>query len=1164
MCNGTNECADGKDEDAGHCVVIKTGSCTPAEQAKNFCDHSFDVIDGENMTHTFLCQSDTVRKNGSVSVACYNNVWTPTSTRCTRICQPIVIQATNITCHHNGKEVNCSQPLLIGTKINTQCEPSYHPTHSEVTCRGDGSWEVGIVECIPECGRRLKEKTRNITSLRSVEYREFPWSVIVYYTKPGSTTPMPILGTIISPYLVITTAINFDPEYREELLSPDSTIVIVAKRTKDPEVTDDQFQNTYKVKDIYFTTNGYQESENSTTSENIAIIELQENIVLSPSVFPACVNWGNNETLYPNEDTVGQIPHIVASINGNASEHEILQTIALRYISRIECLDIDSMKSTSQMIRTDNFCTEPIPDPAPGDGAFIFQESNTNLFFVQGLVDGVISSDSSPPKMTNTYVDLSAYMNWIKVVRKHTEDRFINEIWLQVEAENQTVICGKNFTSNDSYSNGLKSWFGDEGPSTSTNGCKLPNKKEINASNFTISCDSSVPESKCQKIRENTLLVPEYTILRIECENGYGMNSNKEVVCFKNKWMPEITSCQVMNNVSNIRLQSDFVEPSHHKPSNRKQNNSLTSVSNSQSVHSSSINDDIDKQRENIDTSIGNPIGKKLANSQKSVYAEIPQKLYSQNNNSANFSSPAQILPDELDYEKIPDQVFNPSSRRPVYVRVRNGFQKRPTNQVTEQSSSENNEGYITSSLQPSTRRSEYQQTTYKTYTYPDYMYSSSQPPFYSPPTSDFKRQPYQNQLPVSYDYVQGQDYTTSVKYNNDQDLSYSSSSIRSVNRKSENGYIQPFPKQFDEDYGYSQRPSYQTFLGFHPDTGNLLIGNSNPSTLSSYGKKSSTDSKRNYTLLRGSQNQAPINWEPGIDKQTQIRSDHPYGQQIPTNLISQNYSANDNQLKPDYTKSVQQPITSTGEDIGLRGSFNSVNEEGFPYQQNYGGIQDHIYRPSSNKLNTNGIQLPEGYQPQVPSEGNNWVTKPNIYYSVSQQLPSENKFVSTDISIHNLSPKYPVHWRQESTTQAQTYNPITEQSALINLGVRQDFNVSSKKFSDEGSYGLFNNQNRYVTSQSPFYQITYDQDLNQGINPPSQTSLPSNIYKSEKGLSSCSSEGFFSILNDCTHFYRCVPSGRSFSKIVFNCGEGTVWDSNMNTCNHAWAVQRPDCRQGH
>lgn len=84
---------------------------------------------------------------------------------------------------------------------------------------------------------------------------------------------------------------------------------------------------------------------------------------------------------------------------------------------------------------------------------------------MQGLVDGVISSDTSPSKLTNTYVDLSAHMNWIKAVRKHTEDRFINEIWLQVEAENQTIICGKNFTSNNSNSNVLKSWFGDERPS---------------------------------------------------------------------------------------------------------------------------------------------------------------------------------------------------------------------------------------------------------------------------------------------------------------------------------------------------------------------------------------------------------------------------------------------------------------------------------------------------------------------------------------------------------------------------------------------------------------------------------------------------------------------------------------------------------------------------
>lgn len=58
-----------------------------------------------------------------------------------------------------------------------------------------------------------------------------------------------------------------------------------------------------------------------------------------------------------------------------------------------------------------------------------------------------------------------------------------------------------------------------------------------------------------------------------------------------------------------------------------------------------------------------------------------------------------------------------------------------------------------------------------------------------------------------------------------------------------------------------------------------------------------------------------------------------------------------------------------------------------------------------------------------------------------------------------------------------------------------------------------------------------------------------------------CSAEGFFPIENDCSHFYRCVSSGRGFSKYEFSCGEGTVWDPDNNACNHAWAVQRSDCK---
>lgn len=61
------------------------------------------------------------------------------------------------------------------------------------------------------------------------------------------------------------------------------------------------------MRNIYFTETGYQNYDLSLTSENIAIIELSEKIVLSPSVYPACVNWGKNSTLNAEDATIGQV-----------------------------------------------------------------------------------------------------------------------------------------------------------------------------------------------------------------------------------------------------------------------------------------------------------------------------------------------------------------------------------------------------------------------------------------------------------------------------------------------------------------------------------------------------------------------------------------------------------------------------------------------------------------------------------------------------------------------------------------------------------------------------------------------------------------------------------------------------------------------------------------
>ncbi|XP_013142956.1 PREDICTED: mucin-22-like [Papilio polytes] len=67
-----------------------------------------------------------------------------------------------------------------------------------------------------------------------------------------------------------------------------------------------------------------------------------------------------------------------------------------------------------------------------------------------------------------------------------------------------------------------------------------------------------------------------------------------------------------------------------------------------------------------------------------------------------------------------------------------------------------------------------------------------------------------------------------------------------------------------------------------------------------------------------------------------------------------------------------------------------------------------------------------------------------------------------------------------------------------------------------------------------------------------------SSVPVSDKGLQ-CQSAGFMSDKNDCKRFYRCVENGLGgFDRFEFSCGEGTVWDSEIQACNHASSVK--DC----
>lgn len=75
-------------------------------------------------------------------------------------------------------------------------------------------------------------------------------------------------------------------------------------------------------------------------------------------------------------------------------------------------------------------------------------------------------------------------------------------------------------------------------------------------------------------------------------------------------------------------------------------------------------------------------------------------------------------------------------------------------------------------------------------------------------------------------------------------------------------------------------------------------------------------------------------------------------------------------------------------------------------------------------------------------------------------------------------------------------------------------------------------------------------------------TDTPSTSTSANQGYpKSCSSEGFAPVEGDCKKFIRCVNAGNGhLIKYDFECGEDTVWDTELNTCNYPYAVSRPGC----
>jgi Chitin binding Peritrophin-A domain len=163
-------------------------------------------------------------------------------------------------------------------------------------------------------------------------------------------------------------------------------------------------------------------------------------------------------------------------------------------------------------------------------------------------------------------------------------------------------------------------------------------------------------------------------------------------------------------------------------------------------------------------------------------------------------------------------------------------------------------------------------------------------------------------------------------------------------------------------------------------------------------------------------------------------------------------------------------------------------------------------------------------HEHMVPNCGSSQQTNGNDQFTTESTSTTESAVYTTTLSSTTAQTMTSFSSTNSQTTSfATTTNPIT--STLI---------MSS--------------------STNPSYTTTDPSVATQ------TTMIDSTTETSISGEDRCTDEGFFANSNDCHKFYRCVGDEKGgYRKFVFDCGPGTAWDQNLQTCNYEYQVE--SCR---
>ncbi|KAI5651882.1 chitin binding peritrophin-A domain-containing protein [Phthorimaea operculella] len=197
--------------------------------------------------------------------------------------------------------------------------------------------------------------------------------------------------------------------------------------------------------------------------------------------------------------------------------------------------------------------------------------------------------------------------------------------------------------------------------------------------------------------------------------------------------------------------------------------------------------------------------------------------------------------------------------------------------------------------------------------------------------------------------------------------------------------------------------------------------------------------------------------------------------------------------------------------------------------------------------------------QPSLPLKGTTIQEQLQINYGekVSQtqtQISHGDGVIQnqTQINYGDHNENKPSSAAKQNQTQISHGSAVSQTQTQINHGngVQTQLQIDHTKETSQSQSQTYETTSK--TSTTSGTTVENEQDQVYGLQPSTEGSNGGMNNKNE-----CTESGFMGDKNDCNKFYRCVDNGKGgYIKYEFQCGEGTVWDSSIEGCNHAWAVK--------